>query len=95
MRRLQEHGVAAGPSLSASELLADPHLQARGLFVETEAPLGGRKPTIGPPWRIKPGPLPQYTPAPRLGQDNDYVFKTLLGLSGAEVAELIASGVAF
>src|SRR5207248_1481154 len=79
--RLQAAGVPAGPVLPASRLPQDPHLRARGLFVETEAPLGGERRTIGAPWRIEPDFTPTYTPAPRLGQHDDYVFKQLLGLT--------------
>jgi crotonobetainyl-CoA:carnitine CoA-transferase CaiB-like acyl-CoA transferase len=92
---LQDAGVPAGPVLPPAELLEDPHLRARGLFVQTDAPLGGRRLTIGAPWRIRPDFRPAYAPAPRLGQDDDYVFKELLGLSDQEVAELIESKVAF
>jgi crotonobetainyl-CoA:carnitine CoA-transferase CaiB-like acyl-CoA transferase len=91
---LQAAGVPAGPSLNAAELVNDPHLLGRGVFVETEAPLGGRHLTIGAPWHISPGLVPTYTPAPRLGQDDYYVFKTLLGLGDAEIAELIESRIA-
>jgi benzylsuccinate CoA-transferase BbsF subunit len=76
-------------------LPADPHLRARGLFVGTEAPLGGRRLTIGAPWRIRPDFCPTYTPAPRLGQDDEYVFKELLGLSDDEISELVESKVVF
>jgi benzylsuccinate CoA-transferase BbsF subunit len=92
---LQAAGVPAGPVLPPARLLEDPHLRARGLFVETEAPHGGRRLTIGAPWRIRPGFAPTYAPAPRLGQDDDYVFKHLLGLSDEEVAELYRSKIAF
>ena len=92
---LQAAGVPAGPVLPAWRLPADPHLRARGLFVETEAPLGGRRLTIGAPWRIRPDFSPTYAPAPRLGQDDEYVFKELLGLSDDEIAELVESKVAF
>jgi benzylsuccinate CoA-transferase BbsF subunit len=92
---LQAAGVPAGPVLPAWRLPADPHLRARGLFVETEAPLGGRRLTIGAPWRIQPDFSPTYAPAPRLGQDDEYVFKELLGLSDGEIAELVESKVAF
>ena len=95
MSALQAAGVPAGPSMNVAELVDDPHLRDRGLFVETEAPLGGKHLTIGAPWRIEPGLTPTYTPAPRLGQDDEYVFKTLLGLSDAEIAELVDSGVIY
>lgn len=90
---LQAEGVPAGPVLSAADLVDDPHLRARGAFVATESPEGGGALTIGAPWRIEPGLVPSYRPAPRLGQDDDYVLRTLLGLSEAEVAELVEAGV--
>jgi crotonobetainyl-CoA:carnitine CoA-transferase CaiB-like acyl-CoA transferase len=92
---LQGAGVPSGPVLPAAELLDDPHLRARGLFVETQAPLGGRRLTIGAPWRIEPGFEPVYAPAPRLGEHDGYVFRELLGLSEAEVAALVESKVIF
>jgi benzylsuccinate CoA-transferase BbsF subunit len=95
VRRLQSAGVPAGPSLNAAELVEDPHLRERGAFVPIESPTGQRHLTIGLPWHVEPGLRPAYTPAPRVGQDNDYVFKTMLGLSDAEVAELVESKVLF
>ena len=92
---LQGAGVPSGPVVPAAELLDDPHLRARGLFVETEAPLGGRRLTIGAPWRIEPGFEPVYAPAPRLGEHDGYVFREILGLSEAEVAALVESKVIF
>jgi crotonobetainyl-CoA:carnitine CoA-transferase CaiB-like acyl-CoA transferase len=85
--------VPSGPVLSAADLLDDPHLRARGAFVATEAPEGGPALTIGAPWRIEPGLVPRYRPAPRLGQDDDYVLEAVLGLSGDEVADLVEAGV--
>jgi benzylsuccinate CoA-transferase BbsF subunit len=92
---LQAAGVPSGPVLSAADLIDDPHLRARGAFVATEAPEGGTALTLGAPWRIEPGLVPSYRPAPRLGQDDDYVLKTLLGLSDAEVSELVEAGIVY
>jgi benzylsuccinate CoA-transferase BbsF subunit len=38
-------------------------------------------------------PCEVWRAAPTLGQDNDYVFGELLGMSGARIAELVESGV--
>jgi benzylsuccinate CoA-transferase BbsF subunit len=95
VRRLQAAGVPAGPTQNAAGLVEDPHLQQRGVFVPIESPTGQGHRTIGAPWRIEPGLQPTYSPAPRLGQDNGYVFKTLLGLSDAEVADLVENKVCF
>ena len=88
-RQLQAAGVPAGPSLNAADLVEDPHLRERGTFVPMETATGQHPQTIGALWRIEPGLEPTYAPAPRLGQDNDYVFKILLGLIDADVAELV------
>lgn len=95
MEMLQAEGIPAGPSLNTTDLLADPHLQARGVFTELAAPQGGSHFTIGAPWSIEPGLQPTYTPAPNLGEDNDYVLRTLLGMSRAEIDQLEADQVLF
>jgi benzylsuccinate CoA-transferase BbsF subunit len=78
--RLQSAGVAAAPVLDVADLLSDAHYVARGTFVEVEHPLGFRETIYGAyvktsrtKARIRPGPW--------IGQDNDHVFKELLGLS--------------
>jgi len=88
MCALQSAGVPAGPSMTIRDLMADPHLSERGMFAKMDAPERENQLTIGVPWRIQPGFAPRYMPAPTLGQDNEYVFKTLLGLSDTELAEL-------
>lgn len=93
MCALQSAGVPAGPSMSVRDLMTDPHLGERGIFPRMDAPEKENQMTIGVPWRIQPGFTPSYRSAPTLGQDNDYVFKALLGLSDAEVAELADTNV--
>lgn len=89
---LQGAGVPAAPSLSAADLLVDPHLAARGMFPEVAAPTGEARRTFRAPWLIE-GFEAERRPAPRLGQDNAYVLGDLLRLSAAEIAELVSSGV--
>jgi benzylsuccinate CoA-transferase BbsF subunit len=86
--RLQREGVAAFPSLNASQLMADPHLQAREAFPIVEHPEKGRQRAVSPPWRFSrtPARLDRWTPS--LGEDNVEVFHGLIGLSVAEVKAL-------
>jgi benzylsuccinate CoA-transferase BbsF subunit len=91
--RLQRARVAAGPSENAAQLYNDPHLRSRGFFVEVDHPVVGNKPVTRLPWRLDPGPNGQYRPTPLLGQDNDVVFREILGLSDAELDELRSKGV--
>lgn len=85
--QLQAHGVAAAPVLDVSDLLNDPHYRARGTFIEVQHPLGFGE-TIYGAYVKNSGYQPAVAPGPVIGQDNDYVFKNLLGLSAARYQQL-------
>jgi benzylsuccinate CoA-transferase BbsF subunit len=90
MSRLQENGVAAGAVQDAADLAGDPQLKERGFFVN--------KPEIGKfvdatPIRLSQSPAEYKRAAPSQGQDNDYVYGKLLGMSEEEIADLKDSGV--
>ena len=76
---LQRAGVAATPVLNIADLLNDPHFRARGTFVEMEHPLGFRE-TIYGEYVKTSRTRPAIRPGPAIGQDNEYVFKELLGV---------------
>ncbi len=82
---LQSRGVAAGPVQDASDLFADPRLAARGFLLD--------RPDLGPladasPIRLAAAPPRYAKAAPLPGEDNDYVYGGLLGLSPAERSRL-------
>ncbi|MDE2933562.1 MAG: CoA transferase [Chloroflexota bacterium] len=91
--RLQAAGVAAAPVLEASRVLDDPHVQARNLYIPQEL-----QDDIG----VHRYPRPVYDfpeseggirrPPVAFGQDNDYVYRELLGMSDEECARLEAEG---
>ena len=85
---LQAEGVAAFPSMSASELMTDPHLADRQSFPEVVHPEKGRQRGVGPPWRFSetPARLDGWTPS--LGEDNETVFHGLLGVPLDELRDL-------
>ena len=93
MEELQSAGVAAGAVLSASEILADPHLQARGFHVAVEHPVMGSALYPGPAIRLSKTPARITGPAPLLGQHTEEVLKELLGKSDDEIATLQRLGV--
>ncbi len=86
MHKLQKVGVAAGASLNTEEMYNDPHVKARGAFIEQEHHEGGRNLVWRTPW--KSALTKKNPPAPLLGEHNDYVFKELLGLPDGEIARL-------
>lgn len=89
-RACQAAGVAAFPPLMNRELAEDPHLHARNFFVEKEHPEVGVRKHAGIPWRMSGTPCEVQRAAPLVGQDNDYVFGELLGLSSGEISDLQA-----
>ncbi len=88
MARLQSAGVAAAPTLSSEGLFKDPHVRDRGVFVQVEHPAIGKDWVIAPPWRLSETPAQINRHAPLLGEDNEYVFGELLGMSSAEIGKL-------
>lgn len=88
--RLQAAGVAAMPSVTAAELVSDPHLKARGAFLDVKGPDGESRPAVGLPWRFSETDGQAAFWPPELGAHNREVLGGLLGLSEGELARLQA-----
>jgi crotonobetainyl-CoA:carnitine CoA-transferase CaiB-like acyl-CoA transferase len=90
MERLQAAGVMAAMVYDQREMFDDPHLKARGFFLEWSAPEVGPKRYAGPMAHFEQMPLaPPRGPAPTLGQHNREVFQGLLGLDDAQYQQLV------
>jgi crotonobetainyl-CoA:carnitine CoA-transferase CaiB-like acyl-CoA transferase len=89
---LQAAGVTAGPLLSARERFQSPHLQARGFFEYVHQDSVGWQWYPGMFWKMASTPNSIRRGPVTLGQDNDYVFRDILGCSDSEYAALIESG---
>lgn len=87
MKVLQKAGVAAVPSFTNKEIVTDPHLQERGVFQKVDQPFMGLQTQMGLPWKTLTSAEP-VRPVPLLGQHNEYVFGTLLGMTGEEIEKL-------
>lgn len=91
-RALQAEGIAAGPVQDEAECFACPQLAARGFFQEqTRADLGTFK-YPGMLFQWKDTPNRHRRVAPTLGQDNEYVYRSLLGYDAAAYQALIDQG---
>jgi len=88
---LQEAGVPAGPVMDEKDLLADPHLEARGYFRDQGSSDLGTWRFPGHQWRWD-GPEMRYGPISELGRDNEYVYRKVLGLSESEYQDLVDAG---
>jgi benzylsuccinate CoA-transferase BbsF subunit len=91
---LQKHGVAAAPVLNVADLLDDPHYKARGTFIEVDHRLGFKETIYGAYVKTSRTEAAVRT-GPVMGQDNDHVFKILLGISDERYAQLVAEEVIY
>ncbi len=95
MEALQSAGVPAGPVLNAKALLAGPQYRARGFFQPAdhadETGLG-RKEYVGRGWSLSESLINPISPAPMLGEANDYVLSRMLCLNDEEIQRLKDAG---
>jgi crotonobetainyl-CoA:carnitine CoA-transferase CaiB-like acyl-CoA transferase len=91
---LQAHGVPAGPILNEADAYADPHFAARGVFRSVTHPLAGthQYPSFGAKWSGID--IAWGVPAPLVGQDNEYVYKELLGYSQEQYQHFLDENLA-
>ncbi len=91
---LQEHRVPAGPVLNEADAAADPHFAARGVFRSVTHPRAGTYdyPSFGARWSGID--YAWGTPAPLVGQDNEYVYQELLGYSPEQYQHLLDENLA-
>ena len=84
-------GIAAGPCLSAAQVIADPHVAARNMLVEVDPPNGG-DPFVLPGNPVKMSNVAEgpETRMPWLGEHTDAVLADELGLTADELARLRA-----
>jgi benzylsuccinate CoA-transferase BbsF subunit len=88
MDLLQKEGVPAGFVQDAAALAADPQLRARGFFLDFPGSSPGTPFTDASPVRLSDTPAEYRRPAPEPGQDNDYVYRQILGMLPDEINNL-------
>lgn len=82
--RLQSEGIAAGMVTNERDVLESRHLEARGFWQTLQHPEAGTQRFPGPFWHASETPVELRRHAPRLGEDNDYVYRELLGFTDEE-----------
>lgn len=92
MNLLQSAGIPAGVLQTGEELLEhDPQLKHRKFFNKLEHPEIDSYHGLSPSFRFSKTPH-ELKRAPLIGEHNEEVFKTILGLNDDEIAELIVEG---
>ena len=82
-------GIPAGPIYNVKQILENEHIAgARQMFVEVNHPVIGPMKVNGNPVKLM-DMMPRVNyPAPTLGQDNDLIYRDMLGLSEDEIHDL-------
>ena len=93
MAALQRAGVPAGVARSTTELIEDPHLNARGWWRRSDRAVSGSHLTVSAPYRFEGEALPIRWPAPTLGEFTDEVLSSVLGFDDARLGALTAAGI--
>ena len=87
------HEVPVATAYSAADILADPHMAARGDLVTVDDPVAGPHLQQAPFPRLDGRRPTAPRPAPRLGEHNDEVWRQVVGLTDVELAAQRADGV--
>src|SRR5262245_40189064 len=94
MAILNRAHVPCAPVRTAREVVEDPPLAERGVWVDVEHPRRGKTRVPISPIRLHGStPAEIARPAPLLGQDTDRVLAELFGLDSTELGRLHAAGV--
>jgi crotonobetainyl-CoA:carnitine CoA-transferase CaiB-like acyl-CoA transferase len=92
IRFFEEAEVTAGPVYDIGQFLEDPHVQARGIVVETPDDEMGDVPMHAVVPRLSGTPGPLRFPAPSVGQHNHEIFSRI-GYSDERIDALIQKGI--
>jgi benzylsuccinate CoA-transferase BbsF subunit len=90
---MQSHGVPAGVVYGMEDLFKDKQLEHRKHFVYLNHPVIGPYANHNQASVFSRTPPIFWKPSPCLGEDNEYVYREILGLTDDEIADLIVDGV--
>jgi len=93
MTMMQESGIPAGVVQTCEELLSDPQMKHRKHHRVLRHPVIGDLSHHAPAYILSETPCDLNRAAPTVGQDNDYVYKEILGLTDDDIADMLAEGV--
>ena len=94
MEALQARGIPAGVVQNPQDILdKDPHVAQRGYYQYLDHPETGRAAYDGGAALLEKTPGAFSAPAPLLGEHTFDVCDRILGLSGDEIADLMAEEI--
>lgn len=85
--------IFLAPVATAADIAADDQLKARDFWIQVPHDTLGRSLTFpGPFAKMSATPIGSTTRAPRIGEHNDEIYRSLLGLSPERLTKLRAAG---
>jgi crotonobetainyl-CoA:carnitine CoA-transferase CaiB-like acyl-CoA transferase len=84
--------IPVGPVYDLDEVLKDPHLKERDMFIELEHPIGGKMNLVNFPIKFSETPGLVKSTAPSLGQHNKEILSSI-GYNEEQLIELYKEGV--
>lgn len=91
--RLQKAGVPAAPVMEVSRVFDDPHVVERGIYEAHDLYDNvGKFRYMTPFFRFPETPSRIFQPPVAFGEHNEYVYKSVIGVSDDEYARLKAAG---
>jgi len=88
LQMLDEVDVPVGPVNDVAEILADPHVRARGLVRSFDYPGVGEFKALALPYKFLGWDNPEAGAPPALGADTDRVLAEMLGYSAEKIEKL-------
>ena len=86
-------GVPASPVNTVADVAAHPHLKERGMLHEVEHPGHGKLPALTPRIRFEDTPSRKPAYPPMLGENNEEVYREMLGYDESTLAGLKERGI--
>jgi crotonobetainyl-CoA:carnitine CoA-transferase CaiB-like acyl-CoA transferase len=93
MEMMQEAGIPAGVVATCQRLFEDPQLNIRRHFRFLNHRVIGRVAHNAPAYILSETPNDIHKAGPCLGEDNEYIYKEILGFSDDEFAAFLVEGV--
>lgn len=89
---LEDAGIPFSKVETVADVAASPQIAAREMVVDSEHPTLGTLRLPGNPVKMDKSPPTVRKAPPRVGEDNEHVYRTILGLSDVELKALSESG---
>jgi crotonobetainyl-CoA:carnitine CoA-transferase CaiB-like acyl-CoA transferase len=89
---LTKAGIPWGPVNTIADVIASPQIAAREMMLDVEHPTLGTLTLPGIPVKLSASPGAVRKAPPLVGEDNDRVYRDVLGFTEREVAQLRADG---